>query len=170
MEHTLKIFTSESNIKSEPKREQLAQDNDARPANDEPVLYRLFANFMATNKRVVLAAKKEDRAEKLAEMPRQMKEDESEGEVLVRLCRSKSRSCVTSQRSSGRARSSDSRTGTTSRWTPSSSRNTTTTRKSNDYFALHRIVSSYSPQAIPTRAAWSVPMKSIKYIAGRALL
>jgi hypothetical protein len=44
---------------------------------DEPVLLTMFSNYLAKNKRP--APKKEDKAEKLAEMPVQMKEDESEG-------------------------------------------------------------------------------------------
>jgi hypothetical protein len=41
----------------------------------------VFANFLAKTKKP--AAKKDDRVEKLSQMPVQMKEDESEGEVIV---------------------------------------------------------------------------------------
>ena len=76
MEHTLKIFTSESNMKAEIKKDKLASDNDVKPGADEPVLYRIFANFMAKNKKAA-PPKKDDRSEKLSQMPVQMKEDES---------------------------------------------------------------------------------------------
>lgn len=84
MEHSLKIFNSESNSKGEIKREKLAADNGVKCGGDEPVLYRVFANFLAKTKRAVpLPAKKEEKMEKLSQMPVQMKEDESEGEVLA---------------------------------------------------------------------------------------
>ena len=51
MEHTLKIFNSESNMKNEVKREKLSEDNNAKPSNDEPVLYRVFTNFLAKTKK-----------------------------------------------------------------------------------------------------------------------
>jgi hypothetical protein len=50
------------------------------------VLYRVFANFLAKTKRAVPSipvTKKEEKMEKLSQMPVQMKEDESEGEVLT---------------------------------------------------------------------------------------
>jgi hypothetical protein len=80
MEHTLKIFNSESNIKSESKREKVAADNGVKPSNDEPALYTIFSNYLAKNKKPVI--KKDERSEKLSQMPVQMKEDESEGEVM----------------------------------------------------------------------------------------
>jgi hypothetical protein len=45
------------------------------------VLYTLFSNFLAKTKKPVI--KKDDRTEKLSQMPVQMKEDESEGEVIL---------------------------------------------------------------------------------------
>ena len=80
MEHSLKIFTSESNLKSDTKRDKVAADHNVKPTNDEPVLYRLFANFLAKGKKAA-PARKEEKMEKLSQMPVQMKEDESEGEV-----------------------------------------------------------------------------------------
>lgn len=80
MEHSLKIFSSESNMKSEAKRDKIAADHGVKPANDEPVLYRLFANFTAKSKKPA-PPRKEEKIEKLSQMPVQMKEDESEGEV-----------------------------------------------------------------------------------------
>lgn len=74
MEHSLKIFTSESNMKSEAKRDKVAADHNVKPTNDEPVLYRLFANFLAKGKKAA-PAKKEEKMEKLSQMPVQMKED-----------------------------------------------------------------------------------------------
>ena len=71
MEHTLKIFNSESNSKNEVKRERIAEENDIKASNDEPVLYTIFSNFLAQNKKA--APKKDDRAEKLSQMPVQMK-------------------------------------------------------------------------------------------------
>jgi hypothetical protein len=58
MEHSLKIFTSESNMKSETKRDKVATDNAVKPNNDEPVLYRVFSNFLAKGKRPAPAPKK----------------------------------------------------------------------------------------------------------------
>lgn len=58
MEHSLKIFTSESNMKTEAKRDKIATDNGVKPNNDEPVLYRVFANFLAKSKKPAVAAKK----------------------------------------------------------------------------------------------------------------
>lgn len=75
MEHSLKIFSSESNTKSESKRDKLAADYGLKPNNDEPVLYRLFANFQAKNKKAPAPARKEEKMEKLSQMPVQMKED-----------------------------------------------------------------------------------------------
>ena len=72
MEHTLKIFNSEANMKSQVKRDRVASDNDIKPSNDEPVIYKLFSNFLAKTKK---PAKKEDKTEKLSQMPVQMKED-----------------------------------------------------------------------------------------------
>ena len=66
-------------MKNEVKTEKVAEDNNISANKDEPVLYTIFNNYLAKNKRP--APKKEDKAEKLAEMPVQMKEDESEGEV-----------------------------------------------------------------------------------------
>lgn len=89
MEHSLKIFNSESNMKIEVKRQKIAADNGVKANNDQPVLYTLFSNFLAKTKKP--AIKKEERAEKLSQMPVQMKEDESEGEVHTILYRFKSR-------------------------------------------------------------------------------
>ena len=76
MEHSLKIFTSESNIKTEVKRDKIAADNNVKPNNDEPVLYRVFANFLAKSKKPSPPPKKEEKnIEKLSQMPVQMKED-----------------------------------------------------------------------------------------------
>ena len=58
MEHSLKIFTSESNMKTEVKRDKIATDNGVKPNNDEPVLYRVFANFLAKSKKPAVAPKK----------------------------------------------------------------------------------------------------------------
>lgn len=58
MEHSLKIFTSESNMKTEAKRDKIATDNGVKPNNDEPVLYRVFANFLAKSKKPGAAPKK----------------------------------------------------------------------------------------------------------------
>ena len=71
MEHTLKIFNSESNMKAEIKTDKVAADNNVSAKKDEPVLYTIFSNYLAKNKRP--APKKEDKADKLAEMPVQMK-------------------------------------------------------------------------------------------------
>jgi hypothetical protein len=80
-------------MKTETKREKLAVDNAVKSRDDEPVLYRIFANFLAkTKKPVPVAPKKEDRTEKLSQMPVQMKEDESEGEVSMLLFRCSNRS------------------------------------------------------------------------------
>ena len=59
MEHTLKIFNSESNLKNETKRDKVASDNGVKPNNDEPVLYKIFSNFLAKNKKSVPQPKKE---------------------------------------------------------------------------------------------------------------
>ena len=84
MEHSLKIFTSESNMKSESKRDKVAADHSLKPTNDEPVLYRLFSNFLAKGKKAPPPApKREEKMEKLSQMPVQMREDESEGEGEV---------------------------------------------------------------------------------------
>lgn len=91
MEHSLKIFTSESNMKTEVKRDKVAADHGVKPNNDEPVLYRVFASFAAKGKKPA-APKKEEKMEKLSQMPVQMKEDESEGEVSFPPCRSKRKS------------------------------------------------------------------------------
>ena len=60
-------------MKNEIKKDKLAADNGVKLSNDEPVLYRVFSNFLAKTKKPV--AKKEDRTEKLSQMPVQMKED-----------------------------------------------------------------------------------------------
>jgi len=52
MENSLKIFSSETNIKSEAKRDKLSADNLVKTNADEPVLYRVFANFLAKTKKV----------------------------------------------------------------------------------------------------------------------
>lgn len=59
MEHSLKIFTSESNMKAEAKRDKIASDNGVKPNNDEPVLYKIFSNFLAKSKKPAPAPKKE---------------------------------------------------------------------------------------------------------------
>ena len=51
MEHTLKIFTSESNMKGEIKREKIAEDNNCRSNGEEPVLFTIFSNYLAKNKK-----------------------------------------------------------------------------------------------------------------------
>ena len=56
----------------------MAADNDTCFVNEEPVLYTLFSKFVSKNKKA-LPAKKEEKMEKLSQMPVQMKEDESEG-------------------------------------------------------------------------------------------
>ena len=38
-------------MKNEIKREKVAEDNNTRPNNEEPVLYTLFSNFLAKNKK-----------------------------------------------------------------------------------------------------------------------
>lgn len=58
-------------MKTDPKREKLSSDNGIKANNDEPVLYRIFANFLAKNKKPVI--KKDERSEKLSQMPVQMK-------------------------------------------------------------------------------------------------
>ena len=59
----------------------MATDNGVKANNDQSVLYTLFSNFLAKTKKPVI--KKDDRTEKLSQMPVQMKEDESEGEVIL---------------------------------------------------------------------------------------
>lgn len=61
-------------MKNEVKRDKVASDNNVKPNNDEPVLYRLFANFLAKSKKSA-PPKKEEKIEKLSQMPVQMKED-----------------------------------------------------------------------------------------------
>lgn len=65
----------------------MAADNEVKLSNDEPVLYTIFSNFLSKNKKP--APKKDERSEKLSQMPVQMKEDESEGEVFHGLFRFK---------------------------------------------------------------------------------
>ena len=69
-------------MKSEPKRQKIADENNIKPSSDEPVLYNIFSSYVAKNKKAAPAPKKESNIEKLSQMPVQMKEDESEGEVL----------------------------------------------------------------------------------------
>jgi hypothetical protein len=71
MEHSQKIFNSEV------KREKLSTENNAKPTPDEPVLYRVFANYLAKTRKSVPPKKEEKNIEKLSQMPVQMKEDES---------------------------------------------------------------------------------------------
>jgi hypothetical protein len=78
-------------MKTEVKRDKVASDHGVKPNNDEPVLYRLFATFAAKGKKPA-PPKKEEKMEKLSQMPVQMKEDESEGEVSTALCRSRKKS------------------------------------------------------------------------------
>lgn len=74
-------------MKGEVKREKLSSDNNAKPTPDEPVLYRVFSNYLAKTKKAVPPRKEEKNIEKLSQMPVQMKEDESEGEVNFNLFR-----------------------------------------------------------------------------------
>ena len=76
-------------MKNDIKREKIAEDNNTRANNEEPVLFTLFSNFLAKTKKS--APKKDEKAEKLSQMPVQMKEDESEGEVYLLICRCKKR-------------------------------------------------------------------------------
>lgn len=69
-------------MKAEVKRQKIAADNGVKANNDQPVLYTLFANFLAKTKKPA-PIKKDDRTEKLSQMPVQMKEDESEGQVIL---------------------------------------------------------------------------------------
>lgn len=62
------------------KRDKIAADNDVKPAADEPVLYKIFSNFLQKNKKAGVS--NDNKLEKVSEMPMQMKEDESEGEVI----------------------------------------------------------------------------------------
>lgn len=50
MDNSLKIFNSESNTKTEPKRDELAKKNNIEAKKEEPVLYSIFAKFMEKNK------------------------------------------------------------------------------------------------------------------------
>jgi hypothetical protein len=50
MDNSLKIFNSESNTKTEPKRDELAKKNNVEVKKEEPVLYNIFAKFMEKNK------------------------------------------------------------------------------------------------------------------------
>ena len=54
------------------------------------MLYRVFSNFLAKTKKVP-QKKAEDKAEKLSQMPVQMKDDESEGEVEEEIVKNESR-------------------------------------------------------------------------------
>ncbi len=65
----------------------MSNDNNAKPTPDEPVLYRVFANYLVKTKKSVPPRKEEKNIEKLSQMPVQMKEDESEGEVKYILYR-----------------------------------------------------------------------------------
>lgn len=56
----------------------MAKDNDVKPAANEPILLNLMGNYMKKFKK---SAPKDKNIEKLSQMPVQMKEDESEGEV-----------------------------------------------------------------------------------------
>ena len=42
MDNSLKIFNSESNLKTETKRDKISTDNDVKVANDEPFFYKIF--------------------------------------------------------------------------------------------------------------------------------
>ena len=59
-------------MKNEVKREKLSEDNNAKPSNEEPVLYRVFSNYLAKTKKAA-PPKKEEKIEKLSQMPVQMK-------------------------------------------------------------------------------------------------
>ena len=50
MDNSLTIFNSESNSKTEPKRDDLARKNNMEAKKDEPVLYTIFSKFMDKNK------------------------------------------------------------------------------------------------------------------------
>jgi hypothetical protein len=102
------------------------------------VLYRVFANFLAKTKKTVPAVvKKEEPKEK----PAQMKEDESEGEVVVGLLRLKKKSRRTTLGNLGKVSSSGCRRVMTLLLTRCSSRNTTITSKLSD----HRYASNFIP-------------------------
>ncbi len=68
-------------MKAEVKRQKIATDNGVKANNDLSVLYTLFPNFLAITKKP--AIKKDDRTEKLSQMPVQMKEDESDCEAIL---------------------------------------------------------------------------------------
>ncbi len=51
MEHSNKIFTSEANLKSDSKRDQLSKEVRVEPADDEPVLLTLLTKFMNSKDR-----------------------------------------------------------------------------------------------------------------------
>lgn len=50
MEHSLSVFSSESNQKGAVKREALALKNNVPPVDKEPLLYGIMAKFMKNNK------------------------------------------------------------------------------------------------------------------------
>jgi hypothetical protein len=50
MEHTLSIFSSESNQKGAVKREALALKNNVQPTDKEPLLYGIMAKFIKNSK------------------------------------------------------------------------------------------------------------------------
>jgi hypothetical protein len=50
MDNSLTIFNSESNSKSEVKRDDLAKRNSIEAKKEEPVLYTIFSKFMENSK------------------------------------------------------------------------------------------------------------------------
>lgn len=63
MDNSLTIFNSESNCKTEPKRDEIARKNNIEAKTDEPVLYSIFAKFIEKNK-AAAPALKEKKVEK----------------------------------------------------------------------------------------------------------
>ena len=57
MDNSLTIFNSESNCKTDARRDDLAKKSNIEVKKDEPVLYTLFAKFMDNNKAAVPAPK-----------------------------------------------------------------------------------------------------------------
>ena len=66
-------------MKTEPKRETISSKTQTVPTKDEPVLLALLGKYMQNNKKSSKGGSKN--IQKIAEMPVQMKEDESEGEL-----------------------------------------------------------------------------------------
>jgi hypothetical protein len=72
MDNSLTIFNSESNSKTEAKRDDLAKKNNVETKKDEAVLYTIFSKFM-DKKKAAAPVQNEKKVEKAAEMPMQMK-------------------------------------------------------------------------------------------------